>query len=242
MNFAIVDDEDIQLQRIKSLISDEISVQQPNAVHRIDLFHSGQIFLEHWVPGAYDVIIMDIFMGGINGVDTAKKIRETDDEVRLVFCSRSNEFAAESYQVNAQYYLVKPATQGSIANMLARLNLDRIEKAKVVTLPDGHSLIARNILYTEYFNHVVSLYLEGGNIYRLRTSHSQIEELLIPLGYFCSPNKGIIVNLHEITNANDNCFTMTDGHVLPISRRKSKEIQATYIKFCFDKMRKDTIT
>ena len=151
-------------------------------------------------------------------------------------------FPSSSVGVMELPYLVKPATQGSIANMLARLNLDRIEKAKVVTLPDGHSLIARKILYTEYFNHVVSIHLEGGNVYRQRTSHSQIEELLIPLGYFCSPNKGVIVNLHEITNANDNCFTMTDGQVLPISRRKSKEIQATYIKFCFDKMRKDTIT
>ena len=72
-------------------------------------------------------------MGGISGVDVAKEIRRTDSDVKLVFCSRSNEFAAESYQVNAQYYLVKPATPGSIMNMLRRLDLEMIRLGESVT-------------------------------------------------------------------------------------------------------------
>lgn len=242
MNFAIVDDEDIQLQRIKALIAEELTSQQQNTTHRIDLFHSGKVFLEHWAPGAYDVVILDIFMGGINGVEVAKKIRQKDEDIRLVFCSRSNEFAAESYQVNAQYYLVKPATKGSIANMLTRLNLQHMELSKALSLPDGHTVIARDILYTEYYNHVVSIHLKGGNIYRLRSSHTQMEELLTPLGYFYSPNKGIIVNFHEVNSVTDDSFTMSDGQILPISRRKNKEIRSAYTKFCFQKMRKEAIT
>ena len=124
MKIALVDDEIIHLQRMYELLSAELTARLSHTPHWIDEYRSGQSFLDHWHPGKYDVVILDIFMGGLTGVDVAKQIRLTDADVKLVFCSRSNEFAAESYHVNAQYYLVKPATPGSISNMLQRLNLE----------------------------------------------------------------------------------------------------------------------
>ena len=147
---------------------------------------------------AYDVVVLDIFMGGLTGVEVAKEIRRTDTDVKLVFCSHSNEFATESYEVNAQYYLLKPATQGSIVNMLQRLNLDLIQRKQFVTLPDGHDLILRDILYTEYYNHVVTVYLKNKDTYRIRTNHATIEELLASCGFIHSPCKGMLVNFYEI--------------------------------------------
>ena len=239
MKIALVDDEIIHLQNLHKLLSAELVVKLNNTPHWIDSYRSGQSFLDHWTPGKYDAVILDIFMGGLTGVDVAKIIRETDPDVKLVFCSRSNEFAAESYQVNAQYYLIKPATQGSISNMLQRLNLELIQLEQTVTLPDGHKLIQRHILYTEYYNHVVTLHLKNDAPYRLRTNHATIEELLTPSGYIQSPSKGVLVNFHEVVTCTEDSFTMSDGTVLPISRRKSKEIQAQYTKFHFQKMRSE---
>lgn len=241
MNFAIVDDEDIQLDGMKALISAELRTNFPNTTHRVDLYHSGDLFLKHWTPGQYDVVVLDIFMGGTNGVDVAGKIRETDTNVKLVFCSRSNEFAAESYQVNAHYYLIKPATAGSVSNMFRRLALDHHETEKTVTLPDGHSIPARSIIYTEYYNHVVTIHFKGGTTYRIRTSNGQMEEILLDAGGFCCPNKGIIVNLYEADSIHDEFFLMSDGTNLPISRRKSKEIRNEFTKFQFQKMRKEVM-
>ena len=237
MRIALVDDEVIQLQLLNDLLATELCsliCQTPNI---IDTYLSGQAFLESWKTGSYDVIILDIFMGGITGVDVAKQIRMSDSEVKLVFCSRSNEFAAESYQVNAQYYLLKPATKSSVSNMLKRLNLDMIQRMQTVTLPDGHDLIQRQILYTEYYNHVIDIHLKDGNIYRLRGNHSSLEELLAPSGYICSPSKGILINFHEVTQLQDSHVLMSDGKVLPVSRRRSKFIHAEYTKFRFQKMR-----
>lgn len=239
MKIAIVDDEVVQIQNLHRLLCAELEAKLNHTSHWIDSYRSGQSFLDHWTPGKYDVVILDIFMGGLTGVEVAKIIRETDSEVKLVFCSRSNEFAAESYQVNAQYYLIKPATQGSIANMLQRLNLELIQFEQTVTLPDGHQLIQRQILYTEYYNHVVTLHLKNESPYRVRTNHATIEELLTPCGYIHSPNKGVLVNFHEVVACSEDSFTMSDGTVLPISRRKSKEIQTAYTKFHFQKMRSE---
>ena len=64
-----------------------------------------------------------------------------------------------------------------------------------------------------------------------------MEDLLTPCGFIHSPSKGILVNFHEVTAVSDDSFTMSEGTVLPISRRKNKEIQTAYIKFRFQKMR-----
>ena len=237
MKIALVDDELNQLLHLKKLLASQLDTLIPEASHLIDTYRSGQSFLDHWTAGQYDVIILDIFMGGITGVEVAKKIRLTDRDVKLVFCSHSNEFATESYEVNAQYYLLKPATQGSITNMLRRLNLELIQLQEFVTLPDGHDVILRDIVFTEYYNHVVTLYMKNKESYRIRTNHAIVEDLLTPCGFIHSPSKGILVNFHEVTAVSDDSFTMSEGTVLPISRRKNKEIQTAYIKFRFQKMR-----
>ena len=239
MKIALVDDEIIQLQNLRQLLAAELNSLIPHTSHEIDGFRSGQTFLEHWHPGRYDVVILDIFMGGITGVDVAKEIRRTDQDVKLVFCSRSNEFAAESYQVNAQYYLVKPATQGSISNMLARLNLALIQLGQTITLPDGHPIIIRRIIYTECYNHVVSIHMKNNEIYHLRTSHTLMEELLTACGYIVSPSKGMLVNFYEVTGTKDDSFILSDGSIVPISRRKNKDIMAAYTRFRFQKMRSE---
>jgi DNA-binding LytR/AlgR family response regulator len=237
LKIALVDDELTQLTNLQNLLSVQLQALTPSTTHLIDTYRNGRSFLDHWSAGQYDVIILDIFMGGMTGVEVAKQIRRTDIDVKLVFCSHSNEFATESYEVNAQYYLLKPATQGSIVNMLQRLNLELIQRKQFVMLPDGHNIILRDILYTEYYNHVVTIYLKDKETYRIRTNHAIMEELLAPCGFIFSPCKGILVNFYEVATSSDDSFTMTDGTILPISRRRSKEIQSAYIKFRFQKMR-----
>ena len=94
MKIALVDDEIIQLQNLRNLLATELQNMIRDTPHQIDSFRSGQSFLDHWEAGSYDIVILDIFMGGITGVDVAKQIRLTDPNVKLVFCSHSNEFAA----------------------------------------------------------------------------------------------------------------------------------------------------
>ena len=239
MKIALVDDELTQLVNLKNLLSTQLQILMPGVSHLIDTYRNGRSFLDHWTAGQYDVVVLDIFMGGMTGVEVAKQIRRTDMDVKLVFCSHSNEFATESYEVNAQYYLLKPATQGSIVNMLQRLNLDLIQRQQFVTLPDGHDVILRDILYTEYYNHVVTICLKNAEPHRVRANHAAIEELFASCGFIHSPCKGMLVNFYEVTAATDDSFTMSDGTVIPISRRRNKEIQSSYIKFRFQKLRSE---
>ena len=235
MNIALVDDDQNQLELLYKVIAEELSLI-PNT--RIKTFPSAEDFLAIWKAGGFDLIILDIFMSGMTGVELARTIRETDETVKLVFCTSSNEFASESYEVNAQYYLHKPITESSILAMLKRMNIDRIEESRKITLPGGDALAARNIIHTEYHNHIIYIYQKDGKVTKSRMSQSELEALLLPFGYFCSPSKGIIVNFHEVEDFSDNTLTVSSGAILPISRRKTKDVKDAFAKFHMLKMMK----
>lgn len=238
MKIALVDDDRATLERLTELISRQLSLLGDSG-HRIDTYQSGEEFLVAWSAGTYDLIVLDIFMGGVLGIDVAHKIRETDREVRLVFCTSSNEFACESYEVGAHYYLHKPFTEAGIKRMLDRLDLEIMELTRAVTLPDGQGIVLRNILFTQYFSHTAEIYSKKRDTIRSRISQTELEALLCEYPYFFCCSKGVIVNFHEVAQLKDDAFILTNGSSVPISRRKAKAVHDAYTKFRFEQMRKE---
>ena len=97
MRVAFIDDDPNELKILHTYFND---LTDPSTIS-IDDFSSGEEFLSRFTAGLYDLVILDIFTGDLTGVDVARKIRETDHNVRLVFCTTSNDFASESYEVAA---------------------------------------------------------------------------------------------------------------------------------------------
>ena len=235
MRIALIDDDSTQISLLSEMILTELSsIGCPE--YKIDAYPSGESFLGREQAEIYDVIILDIFMDGLTGIALARKIRQSDDPVHLIFCSASNEFASESYEVNADYYLRKPLTQENVSAMFRRLNLKRMELSQTMVLPNGYSVRLRQILYTNYFNHVVTFYFKTEDSYSLRISQAELEDLLLPYGYFFSPIKGMIINLHEVVKLTKDSFLMSNGKMIHITRRKYKEARETYNRFCLKKL------
>lgn len=91
-------------------------------------FSSGEDFLDVQRENEYDLIILDIFMGRLTGMDVAKEIRRHDREVKIAFSTTSNEYASESYEVDACYYLHKPFGINRVKAILDRLDISQIKK------------------------------------------------------------------------------------------------------------------
>ena len=106
MNIAILDDSKEDLRQVKSVISSYYESQNTSA--DIHLYSSAEAFFTKYIPGFYDLIIMDIYMGSMTGMDAARKLREARDTAALIFISSSDSFAVASYDVQASYYLLKP--------------------------------------------------------------------------------------------------------------------------------------
>ena len=232
MKIAIVDDRPEELNRLIRITEKTL----PQA--KRFTFSSGEAFLDTWKQGEYDLILLDIFMDGILGIDVARKVREEDMDVRLVFCTTSNEFACESYEVGANYYLQKPISETSFAKMLEMIRLDHYEKNRFITLPDGQKIVLRNITYTEYYNHSIIIHSKKRDDLQTRMSQTEWEELLAAHDFFSSCSKGIVVNFYEVDRIENGMFVLKNGDSVPISRRKTKEVTESYAHFCFEQMRK----
>ena len=233
MKIALVDDDIQACGHLRACLDNLLGTAFSFAC-----FSSGEAFLDAWRPGLFDLVVLDIFMAGISGVDVAHTVRAADKTVKLVFSSSSNEFASESYEVNACDYLRKPFSRDRVAAMLDRLDLAEIERSRSLTLPDDTSVILRDISYVDFFAHRVVLHNRQGGTTVVRASFSQIESLLCAYPDFFCPTKGMIVNFHEVVSQQENTFTLRAGTIVPISRRKAKEALDAYSSFLFRQLRK----
>lgn len=232
MKVALIDDTPIELEILTKIVKTEL----PQA--DVYTFPNGEQFLETWKDNSFDLILLDIYMEEMRGIDVARKVRETDLDVRLVFCTTSNEFASESYEVGANYYLQKPVSGTSFQRMLKMIRLDNYEENRFITLPDGQHIVLRNITYTEYHNHSIIIHSKKRADLQTRMSQTDWESLLAEHPFLCSCSKGIVVNFYEVDRQEDGMFILKNGAFVPISRRKTKEILEAFAHFRFEQMRK----
>lgn len=120
IRIAIVEDEAPHAELLKQHIE---SWRQHKGIKEILLQHfcHAQAFLFAWEEETYDMIFLDIQMPGINGMEAARKIRETDRRVRLVFTTGITDYLQEGYEVDAIRYLLKPITQEKVWQCLDKL-------------------------------------------------------------------------------------------------------------------------
>lgn len=234
MKIAIVDDDLKMFERMKGYLNEALGGSAELAY-----YENGETFLQAWRSGDYDLVILDIFMAHLTGVEVAKEIRKTDTDVKLVFSTTSNEFASESYEVNACYYLLKPFGRDKVQAMLDRLDLAEIEKNRTVKLPDGTDVVLRNIVYIDCAAHLITVHCKRGRNIVLRASFSEMEALLCAYPYFFSPTKGMLINFYEVSARDGATFKMSDGSLIPISRRRAGEVLEAYSSFRFAQLRKE---
>ncbi len=235
MTFALIDDEQLQLNILSETLQ---SALDKMGIHdrKINCYSDAKTFIEHFEAGRFDIVILDIYMDDINGIDVARKIREQDENVTLAFCTSSNEFASQSYDVKASDYLQKPISEEKVLKMLTRFNLAKIERNRSILLSDGFRVTLRNIIYTEYINHSVQFHIKGQNPHIIRCSQSMIETLLTQYKGFFVINKGCIINFAQVKAIETNAFQMQNGETVSVARRRFKEIEIAYTRYIFEKM------
>ena len=151
LRIAVIDD----LERDARQLADQISTYM--STHRIpadtpEIFPGGEEFLAGFIPGVYDIIFLDIYMNGINGMETAKKIRLWDTSCHIIFVTTSSDFAVDSYEVKATYYLIKPTTEEQVSKALDRCNLQMMMDEASILVPAKNMeirLLLHQISYTE---------------------------------------------------------------------------------------------
>ena len=136
MKIALVDDDPRALAQLEQYLTEQLGRET-----EISHYGSGEALLADWRPGAFELVVLDIYMGGATGMEVARRLRAGDGQVRLAFATSSNDFASESYEVGACYYLRKPFRPEGVRAMLERLDLEALERSRRLRLPDGRLLV-----------------------------------------------------------------------------------------------------
>ena len=236
MRVAIIDDRSDDRGQLSQEL-DSVLREKGYEVEAIDTYPGGEEFLRAFEPSKYDLLFFDIYMDGMSGIEAAAEVRKADRKVRLVFVTTSNDFAAESYSLRADYYLLKPFVHEDIVKAVNIIDLADYERQRVVRLPDDSTCLLHDIIYTEYYNHKIILRLKNGRKKKLRASQSKIESILCANEPFVTCTKGVIVNLEYVQRIEDGTIFLMEDHQVPVSRRRMAEIRKSHADYMFRQVR-----
>ena len=185
---------------------------------------------------AYDILLLDVLMPGMDGLMAAHEIRGFDTEIKIIFLSSSPEFAVESYAVNAHYYLLKPVRADKIFPILDRIFLDkaRIDEALSIVQPSGLiRLPLGRVEFLEVYRKKLMFHFDDGSIKEIRGTISEFEEKLLCRDNFLKVHRSYIVNMEYINNLNQRNITTYGGKTVPVSRLLYNQVKEVYVQFPF---------
>lgn len=240
MRIALVDDDPQDLKYLKNEISRWAGEHHIPLAPAPCTYQSSEAFLGEFHKNLYDIIFLDIYMPGINGMDTARKIRETDQGCRLIFTTTSFEFAAESYEVDSSYYLVKPYSYEKLALALSRCGTALLEQGQMLVVPgkDGEEpLLLHTISYAECVKRRIIVHKKDGSEQTVFMNLRDFSACLLQFPYFCDCTRGILVNLEAVNKVLENCFILSTGEHIPISRLKYRDVREQFLQFTYERSR-----
>lgn len=218
-NIAAIEDSREEASRLERYF--ERFGQTCNIQFNITVFGDAESFLAHYKP-VYDLVLMDIMLPGMNGMDAAARLRKLDETVMLVFITNMVSFAVRGYEVNAFDFIVKPVNYSQFTMKMQRI-LPRLtsSEAEIVLNTAGSIIRLRlsQIHYVESNAHRIFYHTINGQ-YEVYGSMKETESALDPK-IFARCNNSFLVNMNYVQAADG--FTVTvQGKELPISRPRKK--------------------
>ena len=231
MHIAICDDNIDELFRISSLL--ENYRRECNSSITYEAFHSATELLETLKSRNFDMLILDILMPGITGMEAAREIRHSNNEIPIIFLTSSREFAVESYRVNAEDYILKPARKDEMFHVINKQFTKFMQKEVYITIKIESGIIKiplSKIVYVEVINRRVQFNLTNGEIQETYGYLADYENILLTEPYFYKPHRSYLVNLHYVTQLDKNGLATTIGKIVPVARDAFSKVKTAYMK------------
>lgn len=180
----------------------------------------------------YDLVVLDIDMPEINGIEAAKKLRDNGSCVTLMFVTNMPQYALESYSVEAADYVLKPIAYPDfrlkMKKALRYIERNRDHVLNLNTVNGYVRLMASDVCYVESRLHYLIYHTKAGD-YRARGSLKDVEPILKPY-HFLRCSSSYLVNLKYVEAIRGNDVTVGND-VLPISRGKKAEFMSGFTRY-----------
>jgi len=227
---AICDDNQTDSGYVAELLSDW--AKKMGYVVQTQCFPSAESFLFHYAQEKeFDILLLDIEMAEMDGVALAKKVRQDNEGVQIVFITGYPDYIGEGYEVAALHYLMKPVEKEKLFRVLDRAaaNLQKPKRVVVLTI-DGESVRVpvEEIQYVEAFSHSVAV-VTTKRTYEFRKGLSEMEVLLGDGFIRC--HRSYLVGLRFLSGLSKQKVTLDGGTELPLSRSAAAAVHKAFIKY-----------
>lgn len=229
LTIAICDDSEEQSAELRRLLG-EWSADKPFALI-IDEYVSAENFLFCRPDKPCDLLLLDIEMSRLNGMELAKKIRAEGDMLPIVFVTGYAEYMNEGYEVEALHYLLKPADREKLFAVLDRYVKKRVPENEIMLeCSEGTLHVSPDtITYCEAMGKRSCVCLSDGKTLECSSGISTLAKQLPEEFTFC--HRSYIVNLRFVRSIGKTELTLDGGGIIPISRRLYKDINEKFIAY-----------
>lgn len=232
LKIVILEDEPEQAKRLSDMLA-RYRQERADFAYSVQLYDRASQLLNEYRCDA-DLLLLDIQMPGMLGIDAAKKIREMDSRVMIVFITTLTQYAIEGYSVGAFDYVLKPVRYDAFAAKLdrARRVLAHLHSSATLELRTRDELrrvSADEIIYLEVVNHDVLIHTDT-ETYRQWGSLKPFEEQLKDSN-FVRCNSCYLVNLRYVRGISGDSV-LVDGARLAISKPRRKDFLAALAQYC----------
>lgn len=230
LKIAICDDDTAQ----RAYLSDVVFSWAKRTRHLTEVkqYADAKAFLfDYSAEKDFDILLLDIEMPGMNGIELAKEIRCENASVQIVFITGYYEYFSDGFDVSALHYLIKPAEERKLCAVLDKAadHLAYRQRAVLISTADGRMKVSlADILYIESENVYIIVHTVHGD-YRTRMTlggfAGQLDET------FFKVHRSFIVGLKYVRKITRSGITMINGDNVPISRGLYDDVHAALIKY-----------
>lgn len=236
---AICDDDLQALTAISRLVARWPGLP---AEHAVLTFSNGDDLIDSHAAAPFDVILLDIVMPLLNGIEAAREIRSRDRLSKIVFLTSSPEYALESYSVKADDYLLKPVEEAVLFRCLDELSREIRRNSRLITVRGVNAVYRVELDRIEYIEaqnkHALIALSDGRQLLSTEPLYTFEERLPMGEGFF-KCHRSYIVSIHQIDTYTSKEITMRCGCRIPISRTCRKEFESAFFSVLFQKAGED---
>ncbi len=213
---AIVDDSSADAEYVRRFLNIWEKKRQTGV--QSEQFASAESFLFRYAEDkAWDILLLDIEMGAMDGVELARRLRRENDTMQIVFITGYSDYISEGYEVAALHYLMKPVKQEKLFSVLDRAAEKLRKNEKVLNLEIGGEMVripVYQIRYADVMGNYVTIHAAADHTVKMTLGEleKQLDDRFYRVGRSC------IVNLTIISRVTRAEVKLSDGTAIPLPR------------------------
>lgn len=225
MRVAVIDDESIFRMQLKMMV-EKVAAKRALTLE-VEEFETGQSFVEALTERRFDIVFMDIYMPDMDGIETAKKLRELTEKTFLIFMTASEGHYPDAFSLHAFDYVTKPFTLERIDNVISEIvdhtPIDAIF-IKITVGSVDERIYLKNIVSVTTDGHYLEIHKDDGESSRVRLTSGEFLNMTGSDKRFIMINRGIIINMDFIDKLDGGDVYLDDRTVFPMSAKKIADI------------------